>query len=557
MFGGSLMPETSDWGTQQLSEFLACITAFQDERSALVGATDRAVQALGAEAGAIVRNSRTLAVAGLPKNDSGTSAILAAFRDRRGTVGLEGLGDCALVYADLEDGTGSYLLLARSGPIDFDRQERVLISNMGRVLGLVLRMLRDLEAEREAAAHLRERQRLLERLSKIQRSISHRAPLQEVFDTITEGIRILTGDEVSGLKLLDPDDPGFVSVVSSSGLSPQIDEQVRRSPLGTGAAGRAILEGRLVVIENYSAADNTVGELAEEGLQSAMGAPVSQNGKIAGSLVTATYRTGRVYTESEKEILLALAEFASMALTDAKTVEAMREAQQAKDMFLAMVSHELKTPLTVMMGALHTVEARAGSLDDGVRDELLRSALVRGRDLQRLIEMLLNGARAELSGARRQIELPDLITSAIRGFETVRPIQTTMLPPIKLFVDDAAVVQILGVFLENAIAHSPAGSKITVKASILDAEVAITVGNEGRLPEGLDPEELFEPFRRGAEATSSGVGLGLYIARQLAEVLGGSIKVEQVDDEIGFILRFPTGTTEGDQPTINVSSLSG
>jgi Signal transduction histidine kinase len=81
--------------------------------------------------------------------------------------------------------------------------------------------------------------------------------------------------------------------------------------------------------------------------------------------------------------------------------------------------------------------------------------------------------------------------------------------------------------------------------------------NEGHLPEGLDPEELFEPFQRGAEATSSGVGLGLYIARQLAEVLGGSIKVEQGDDEIGFILRFPTGTTEGDQPTINVSSLSG
>ncbi|MEO8322707.1 MAG: GAF domain-containing sensor histidine kinase [Actinomycetota bacterium] len=550
------MPKTSDWGTQQLSEFLASIAALQDERSALVGATDRAVQALGAEAGAIVRNSRTLAVVGLPEDDPGASAILAAFRDRLGTVALDRLGDCALSYADLEDGTGSHLLLARSGP-DFDRQERVLISNMGRVLGLVLRMLRTLEAEREAAAHLRERQLLLERLSKIQRSISHRAPLQEVLDTITEGIRVLTGDEVSGLKLLDPEDPGFVSVVSSSGLTPQVDEQVRRSPLGTGAAGRAVLEGRLVIIENYSAADNTVGELAKEGLQSAMGAPIYQNGEIAGSLVTATYRSGRVYTESEKEILLALAESASIALTDAKTVEAMREAQAAKDMFLAMVSHELKTPLTVMMGALHTVEARAGSIDDCVRDELLRSALVRGRDLQRLIDMLLKGARAELAGARREIELPDLITSAIRGFEAVRPIQTTMLPPIKLFVDDAAVEQILGVFLENAIAHSPAGSQITVNTSILDAEVSITVGNEGHLPDGLDPEELFEPFRRGAEVTSSGVGLGLYIARQLAEVLGGSTKVEQVGDGVGFTLRFPTGTTEGDQPTINVSSLSG
>ena len=534
----------SDWGTHQLSEFLASVTAFQDEPSALLGATERAAEALEAEIAVTVRGSQILALVGLSNDDPRVAAVLEANEAGERSVTLDGLGVCSLVSSDLEDGTGSYLVLARTGPSRFDGQEVVLVSNMGRTLGLVMRMLRTLEAERLAASRLRERQQLLERLSKIQRSISRRAPLQEVLDTITEGIRELTGDEISGLRLFDPDDPGFLVLASASGVRGGILEQIRRSPVGEGAGGRAAAEGRLVIIDNCSSAPGTVGEFAEDGMQSAMAAPVYQDGAIAGSLVSASYKPGRTYSEDEQEILLAIAEFASIALTDAKTVEEMNEARQAKEMFLAMVSHELKTPLTVMMGALRTVEARTDSLSASVRDELLRAALSRGRDLQRLIEMLLKGARAELAGARRHIQLGDLVASSIKGFEAVRPIQSTMHPAVPLLVDDDAVVQILGVFIENAIAHSPEGSTITVESLVEPPGASITIRNEGSLPDDLDPEELFKPFQRGADATSSGVGLGLYIARQLAESLGGTVDVERGTEDVAFILWFPTGVKE-------------
>ncbi len=430
------------------------------------------------------------------------------------------------------------MVLARSGPVGFSRDEAALLGNMARSLGLVVRMLRTLEAERAASALLLERQQLFERLSEIQRSISHRAPLQEVLDAITEGTGALIGDDTAGLRFIDPNDRNFLYLASSRGVDDAMLEQIRRGPVHEGAGGRAVTEGRLVIIEDYATASNTVGQLAGQGLQSAMAAPVYQEGEIAGSLVTASYKVGRTYSECEKEVLLAMAAYASIAVTDAKTVAAMKEARQAKEMFLAMVSHELKTPLTVMMGALHTIERRGDSIDKQLRDELLHAAIKRGHDLQRLIEMLLKGARAELAGASSNVRLSDLVGSALKGFDAVRPINVESHTDLSLFVDDAAVAQILGVFLDNAIAHSEEGSPITVTSAVEEANVRISVRNEGSLGPETDPEDLFKPFHRGADATSSGVGLGLYIARQLAEALDGRVDVAS-DGGVTFMLSFP------------------
>lgn len=532
--------EKAHWSTLQLSEFLAGVSAFQDEHSAYQGAIERAAEALTAEIGMIVDGTRVVASVGLPEADPRGSTIVAAHLAGRRWLTLDDVGVCAVLDARVEAGVDTHLVLARSGPVGFSPDEATLLGDMALSLGLIVRMLRTLEAEREASSLLFERQQLFERLSKIQRSISHRAPLQEVLDAITEGTGELIGDDTAGLRFLDPNDRGFLVLASSNGVPDTMLEQIRRGPVHEGAGGRAVTEGRLVIIEDYATASNTVGQLAGQGLQSAMAAPVYQEGEIAGSLVTASYKKGRHYSDTEKEVLLAMADFASIAVTDAKTVAGMKEARQAKEMFLAMVSHELKTPLTVMMGALHTVERRGESLGKELRDELLNAAIKRGRDLQRLIEMLLKGARAELAGAQRTVRLADLISSALKGFDAVRPIQIASQPDISLFVDEAAVSQILGVFLDNAIAHSPEGSTIHVGSRIGPNEVAISVTNEGRLAPDTDLEELFKPFHRGVDATSSGVGLGLYIALQLAEALGGRVEVE-TDGDVAFILSFPPG----------------
>lgn len=387
---------------------------------------------------------------------------------------------------------------------------------------------------------LLERNELLDRLSKIQRSISHRAPLQDVLDSITSGASELLEDEVVGLRLIDPDDPDMTILRSAAGLQPEMLEQLRRGRVGEGAGGRAIARNELVIVYDYEQQPGMVQPLAEAHLQAAMAAPVHERGQVVGSLVVASYKPGRRYSVAEQDVLLAFADHVSLALTDAKTVQSLREAQQAKDMFFAMASHELKTPLTVIMGTLRTIQKHHEALAGHLRGEMLSSAYARGQELKDLIDKMLQGARAELAGTRRQVFLPDLIRDAVKGFDEQR-LRIGSLPTTSVETDDAAVRDLVGVFLENAFAHAPEGTEIGVDAHLDDGQAAITVRNQGSLPDEVSPDELFQPFKRGADVTPTGVGLGLYIAARLADAIGGHIDVESTNGTVAFTLRFPRG----------------
>ncbi|MDP9069447.1 MAG: GAF domain-containing protein [Actinomycetota bacterium] len=396
----------------------------------------------------------------------------------------------------------------------------------------------------EQIESLKERQRLLERLTKIQRSVSHRAPLQQVMDAITQGAADLLGDEIAGIRLIDPEDPSYVNLVSVVGVTPEQFEVLKRGPVGEGAGGRAIAENRLVIINDYQSAATAIPALAVDRLQSAMAAPVREAGKVVGSLVVATHRSGRSYSIEEQEALLSLADHASLAVTDAKSVEAMREAQHAKDMFLAMVSHELKTPLTVIMGTLKTLDKHADTMKPALRSEMLNSAFDRGRELERLIDRLLQGSRAELAGFKQHLFLPDLIAESIRGFDHMSRVKVGSIPEIFIYTDSVAVQKIIGVLLENAVSHSPKDSDISLVSQVVDAELNVTVRNLGSLPEGLDHATLFLPFNRGPDAQSTGVGLGLYIASRLALSTDGKMTATSAAGTVSFTLTLPLPTAE-------------
>ena len=400
------------------------------------------------------------------------------------------------------------------------------------------------QAAQDHLERLKERQLLLERLTKIQRSISHRAPLQEVMDAITQGAQDLLGDEIAGIRLIDAEDPSYVNLVSVTGVTDRQFEALKRGPVGEGAGGRAIAENRLVVLDNYHRHSQGIPTLAAENLQTAMAAPVREAGKVVGSLVVATYSPGRRYTKEEQEALLSLAEHASLALTDARTVEAMREAQHAKDMFLAMVSHELKTPLTVIMGTLKTFQRHADTMSAELRDEMMASAFDRGRELERLIDRLLQGSRAELAGYKQHLFLPDLIAEATRGFDKMTRLRIDPIPETFVFTDSVAIQKIVGILLENAVSHSPKDSEITLVSAIEEGDVTITVRNRGSLPENLDHSTLFLPFNRGANVQSSGVGLGLYIASRLALSSDGKLSCSGAAGVVNFTLTLPLPTAE-------------
>jgi phosphoserine phosphatase RsbU/P len=138
------------------------------------------------------------------------------------------------------------------------------------------------------------------------------------------------------------------------------------------------------------------------------------------------------------------------------------------------------------------------------------------------------------------VMLDDLIEDALKGFDQATTLVVQDVPESQVKVDASAVQQILGILVENAVAHSPAETGVSLGVAVEGEEVALSVRNVGQLPEGADRDSLFVPFKRGENAQSQGVGLGLYIASQLAHAIGGRIDADSQDGYVEFCLRFPT-----------------
>jgi diguanylate cyclase (GGDEF)-like protein len=324
------------WATHQLTEFLSAVSAYRDEGSALAGAAEWAAEALDAEIGAVVVGGAIIASVGCRGRTPDPNVVDLLVSDAM--IGeIRGLGRIRLLRVTLDDGE-TMLVLARAGDDVFSGDEIILLRAMARTLSLTLGHLRALSSERKLRTRsdehalenlrlltmVREREALLERLSRIRLSISRRAPLSEVLTAIVTGAAELLGDDVAGLRLVDPCDPTMVRLVASAGLDPSTVDLIKRSPLGLGTGGRAVTEDRLIIFEDYPESEAAVPAIVERGVKASMAAPIHENGRAVGSVVVASMVPGRTFSPAEQEALLAFANYASLALNDAKSVETMQ-----------------------------------------------------------------------------------------------------------------------------------------------------------------------------------------------------------------------------------------
>jgi diguanylate cyclase (GGDEF)-like protein len=305
-----------DLAAQQLVELLELVSSFSDETAAQHSAVERAAQVLEAEVAAVVVGGRVVYSVGFPAGAPPHEQLVEVALGRGTTLDVPRLGRCAAAAADLDGPGHGHLVLARLDE-DFSPAEWNLLRGMARILDLSLQMLRTMDS-------LRQRQRLMEHLYRIQRSISRRMPLPEVLDTVVHGIRELLGDELVGLWLPDQHEPDTLLLVASAGPDA---ERLWRIPVAeAGAAGRAVRTDELAVVAGYDHAGPALRALTREKLAWTMAAPVRENTKVVGSLVTGSSLAERGFTDIDREILLAFAENVSLALTDAKTVSDMNEA---------------------------------------------------------------------------------------------------------------------------------------------------------------------------------------------------------------------------------------
>jgi PAS domain S-box-containing protein len=220
-------------------------------------------------------------------------------------------------------------------------------------------------------------------------------------------------------------------------------------------------------------------------------------------------------------------------VVDFRDVTAAKELEEAKDLFLATTSHELRTPITVVQGFASTLASRWDKLTDAERRGAVQTIAERAGSLGRLVEQLLLGSRAgadQLTVTNGAFDLAQLLRGAAVAFRPLseRHVLTAGIPddlPLA-YGDMTATDVIVGQLLENAFKYSPDGGTVTVTARPAGDWIEVTVDDEGIGIAPGDHERIFERFVQGEAGDRrrfGGIGLGLYIVRQLARAQGGEI----------------------------------
>jgi PAS domain S-box-containing protein len=244
----------------------------------------------------------------------------------------------------------------------------------------------------------------------------------------------------------------------------------------------------------------------------------SPTGEFMGALALISDISARKQTE---DTLRAAYERESQALEDARAVDEMKNA------FLAAVSHELRTPLTGVLGFASTLHDRRHSLDEADRDHMIERLLTNAQRLDKLLSDLLDLdrlGRGILEPKRRMVQVEELVHSVIEhGDHLTHRIKTDIEPGLSAFLDGPKVERIVENLINNAVRHTPLGTKIQVRAQSTDGGFVLSVDDEGPGIPDDEKEAIFEPFRTGSNSRphSPGTGIGLSLVARFAELHGG------------------------------------
>jgi signal transduction histidine kinase len=224
---------------------------------------------------------------------------------------------------------------------------------------------------------------------------------------------------------------------------------------------------------------------------------------------------------------------------DFRDITAAKELEEAKDLFLATTSHELRTPITVVQGFASTLASRWDKLADADRRAAVQTIAERAGSLARLVEQLLLGSRAgadQLQVSNGPFDLAGLLRGAVVAF---RPLSDRHTIGIDIADDlpqangdPMATDIIIGQLLENAFKYSPEGGAVTVQARPDGEAIVVEVTDQGIGIPPEDRERVFERFMQGETGDRrrfGGIGLGLYIVRQLAKAQDGEIAADGHD----------------------------
>jgi signal transduction histidine kinase len=368
----------------------------------------------------------------------------------------------------------------------------------------------------EAERHARQR---IEHVQVVTDAALAHLELDELLAVLLPRIRGILAADTCAVLLLDTETDELVAR-AALGIEEEVEQGVR-IPVGGGFAGRVAATKRPVVIDNLATAHVLNPILREKGIESMLGVPLLVADEAIGVMHVGSL-VPRKFTDDDIELLQLVAQRVAIAIERAQLHEQTSRFDQLKLNFVAIASHELRTPATSVYGALATLVSR-NDLPADTREELLLMAHEQSDRMRRLIEQLLDLSRLDAHAiriARRPIVLASVLGEIVTGAVPRGPqVELDVPHDLAVVADPLVLERILTNLLTNAVRHG--SPPIRLSAARTDTTLRVSVEDSGSgVPDDLR-ERLFDRFTRAD--TGGGSGLGLAIARAYAQALGGDL----------------------------------
>jgi PAS domain S-box-containing protein len=215
-----------------------------------------------------------------------------------------------------------------------------------------------------------------------------------------------------------------------------------------------------------------------------------------------------------------------------EATQRLRALDEMKNTVLAAVSHDLRTPLTSILGSALTLEQAKGSITPEDANDLVGRIASNARKLERLLSDLLDLDRLQrgiITPQRRPTDVGALVRQVVRESDGLAGREVEIhTDPVIVAVDAAKVERIVENLLSNATRHTPPGTHMWIRAEAQEDGVLIVVEDDGPGVKTEMREAVFEPFRQGSAASmhAPGVGVGLSLVARFAELHGGRAWVQ-------------------------------
>jgi signal transduction histidine kinase len=409
----------------------------------------------------------------------------------------------------------------------------------------------------EESEHLRDeldrRSHMLDRANRCAQALGSSLELEEAFGSFIRELDGLVPFDRVAIMLLEE---GRVRVMATAGL--KHDEVLRPGEaLPAGAlVDQVVHEGETVYRRDMS--DHRYPEevtLTAIGLRSRVAAPLLLGTTPIG-MVSILRGEADAFDEDEVELAALLGRLLASSVQNMRayeseraTVAELRRLSALRADFVSLVSHELRSPMAAVIGAARTLEERWRELNADQRAAFLALIADETNRLATLIGDVLDTSRIEagtFSYRFTEVDVAELVRTTVAGFAlhqdevSVIAHADGVVPSVR--GDRERLRQVLRNLLENAVKYSPAGEVVDVRARADDGRVVVTVEDSGPGIPGEQHGLIFERFGRANVGLGKpGTGLGLFIARSIAEAHGGTLSVVSAPGEgATFTLELPS-----------------